>query len=60
MRAFALMAWAVAAPTVAIRGAWEFRSGSGLTFEDDRRNNAYDAGREIAHLATFRRYDDCA
>lgn len=44
-------------PRISALGAREFRSGVGMTYDDDTRSAAYDAGRELAHLATFRRYD---
>ena len=42
---------------IALQGAREVRSGCGLTFDDDRRGEAYDAGRELMHLITFRHFD---
>lgn len=45
-------------PRIALLGAREFRSGVGMTYDQHSRNDAYDAGREVAHAATFRRYDD--
>lgn len=44
-------------PRTATLGAREFRSGVGMTYDQDTRSDAYDAGRELAHLATFRRWD---
>jgi hypothetical protein len=45
-------------PTIALLGAREFRSGFGMTYEDAARSEAYDAGRELAHIATGRHYDE--
>jgi hypothetical protein len=45
---------------IAARGAREFRSAFGMTYDDNSwsaRSEAYDAGRELAHIATRRRYD---
>lgn len=44
-------------PRIALLGAQEFRSGVGMTYDDDNRSSAYDAGRELAHIGTFRRWD---
>lgn len=47
-------------PLIAFRGAREFRSGFGLTYDNDpwsAKSEAYDSGREIAHLLTGRRFD---
>lgn len=44
-------------PRIAARGVREFRSGVGMTYDDYARSDAYDAGRELAHLATLRRWD---
>lgn len=44
-------------PRIAALGAREFRSGVGMTYDDPSRSDSYDAGRELAHLATFRRWD---
>lgn len=44
-------------PRTAALGAKEFRGGVGMTYDDPARSDAYDAGREIAHAATLRRYE---
>lgn len=44
-------------PRIAALGGREFRSGFGMTYDDHTRSNAYDAGRELAHLLTLRRWD---
>jgi hypothetical protein len=44
-------------PRTAALGAREFRSGVGTTYDDPSRSDAYDAGRELAHIATARRWD---
>ena len=44
-------------PRLALKGVREFRSSLGLTFLTYDQCNAYDAGRELAHIATFRKYD---
>jgi hypothetical protein len=44
-------------PRTALIGAREFRSGVGMTYDAPTRSDAYDAGRELAHLATLRRWD---
>ena len=44
-------------PSTALLGAREFRSGVGMTYDDHTRSDAYDAGRELAHIATARRWD---
>lgn len=52
---------AVRHPRIALLGAREFRSGMGMTYDDDPtspRSAAYDSGRELAHIATLRRYDE--
>jgi hypothetical protein len=43
-------------PCVAALGAWQFRRAFGVRYGSGRRD-AYDAGCELAHLLTFRRYD---
>lgn len=61
MRAIRLLKNAARHPDLAIKGAREFRDGSGMTYDDDPtspRSEAYDSGREIAHIVTLRRYDD--
>lgn len=58
MRTIRLFRYALAHPKTAARGAWEFRGGVGLNFpDDDARSEAYDAGRELAHIATLRYFD---
>ncbi len=44
-------------PRVAALGAREFRSGVGMTYGNHALTEAYDAGRELAHIATLRRWD---
>jgi len=44
-------------PRIAVLGAREFRSGVGMTYDRYSRSEAYDAGRELAHIATFRRWE---
>jgi hypothetical protein len=44
-------------PRIATLGATEFRSGVGMTYDDQSRSDAYDAGRELAHIGTFRRFE---
>lgn len=49
---------AVLHPGIAFQGVREFRSGLGMSWEDDdTKTEAYDFGRELAHLATFRRFE---
>lgn len=52
-----LLAAAARHPRTAAKGAREFRSDVGMTYGAITRDEAYDAGREIAHRATARRYD---
>lgn len=42
-----------------LRGAWEFRQDSGLTYDTpaSARSQAYDWGREWMHRITGRRFD---
>lgn len=56
----ALAATAARRPRTALRGAREYRSDLGMTYDDPARDEAYDAGRELAHVATGRRYDQAA
>ncbi len=45
-------------PVIFVRGAAEFRSGMGMTWDDDEsKNEAYDWGRETVHRLTFRRFE---
>lgn len=47
-------------PRIATLGVREFRSDVGMTYDDDTdspRSRAYDSGRELAHVATLRRFD---
>jgi hypothetical protein len=45
-------------PAIAIQGFREFRSSFGMSWDDDSsKSNAYDSGRELAHVLTFRRYE---
>lgn len=47
-------------PACAARGAWEFRHDPRTTYDDpwSDRSAAYDCGREMAHRATLRHWDD--
>lgn len=47
-------------PRIAALGAHEFRDGVGMSYDDPAHSEAYDAGRELAHIVTRRRFDDCA
>jgi len=42
-----------------ILGFIEFRSGVGMTY-GDKRDEAYDFGRDLAHRLTFRKWDESA
>lgn len=44
-------------PVISALGMREFRSGVGMTYNDASKTNAYDSGRELAHLVTRRRWD---
>lgn len=44
-------------PRLAIKGAREFRSGLGMTYGIYEMQEAYDAGRELLHIVTCRRYE---
>ena len=47
-------------PRIALVGAREFKSGIGMTYDNDPtspRSEAYDSGRELAHIITRRRYE---
>lgn len=44
-------------PSFALDGAREFRSSVGITYVDPIRSESYDAGRELAHILTLRRWD---
>lgn len=48
---------AIAHPRVTLQGMWEFRSSLGMTYGDSR-DEAYDFGRELAHRATLRTWDE--
>lgn len=48
---------AVRHPMTALLGAREFRGGVGMSYDNYARSEAYDAGRELAHVVTFRRWD---
>jgi hypothetical protein len=50
------LASAVRHPAVALLGVGEYRTDF-TTSVEDRLLDAYDAGRELAHIATRRRYD---
>lgn len=52
-----LLGTAVAHPHLAAMGAREFRSTVGMSWDDPTRSDAYDAGRELAHITTRRRWD---
>lgn len=51
------VAAAIRHPRIAALGAREFRSDWGMTYDAPDRSDAYDAGRELAHIATLRRWD---
>jgi hypothetical protein len=51
--------YALRHPLIAATGAVEFRSGTGITYADPVRSESYDAGRELAHIITGRRWDQC-
>jgi hypothetical protein len=44
-------------PRLAAMGAREFRLGFGMSWDDPDKSDAYDAGRELAHIATARKFD---
>ena len=47
-------------PRIAALGAREYTDSTGRTYDgdpDSPRSRAYDSGRELAHIATARRYD---
>lgn len=52
-----VLGYALRRPRTAWLGAREFRSDLTPHFEDYDALESYDAGRELAHLLTLRRYD---
>ena len=52
-----VLASAARHPRAAALGAREFRSGMGMTYDNYVLSCAYDAGRELAHMLTRRRWD---
>ena len=51
------IAMAARRPIIAARGAWEFRHDFTPHYDDFDVLASYDSGRELAHLATFRHWD---
>jgi hypothetical protein len=49
--------YALRYPRLALMGAREFRGSVGMTYGIYEMQEAYDAGRELAHLVTGRRYE---
>lgn len=54
---FKCLASAVRHPTAAALGAREYRTDFTTSYDDPDLLESYDAGRELAHIATRRRYD---
>jgi hypothetical protein len=52
-----VVTYALRRPRIALLGAREFRRAFTTHFDDLDRLESYDAGRELAHVLTFRRYD---
>jgi len=48
---------AVRHPGAALLGVREFKSGVGMTYGDWSKSEAYDAGRELAHMLTLRHWE---
>ena len=48
---------ALAHPRIAFMGAREYRGTFGMSYEDGSMSESYDAGRELAHILTLRRYE---
>lgn len=44
-------------PVCAFHGVREFRIGFTMAWDDDAKSEAYDSGREVAHLATLRKFE---
>ena len=57
-RAAYLIYTALRNPTYALHGIREFRLDCTMHVEDYWKANSYDAGREIAHVLTFRYWDN--
>ena len=58
LRILRTVAYALRRPRIAAIGVREFRSALGLSWDDEPgKSEAYDAGRELAHIATLRRFD---
>jgi hypothetical protein len=52
------LAAAVRRPKAFVQGVREFRSSFTTSQQSELEYTAYDTGRELAHIATRRRYDD--